>query len=69
MEKKWLELIRLSIMIRAVCIDGGPSPYLDRRRPGCVNEKKQIDNYYDFREYTINRNEFLIDQNQKLSQV
>lgn len=45
---------------RAVCIDGELSPYIDKRRPGCVNEKKQIDNYKDFREYNIKRNEFLL---------
>ena len=45
---------------RAICTDGEASPYIDKRRPGCVNEKTQIENYKDFREYTIKRNEFLL---------
>jgi len=45
---------------RAVCTDGEVSPYIDKRRPGCVNEKTQIENYKDFREYNIRRNEFLL---------
>jgi len=49
---------------RAICEDGEVSPYFDKRRPGCVNDKTQIENYKDFREYNINRNEFLLN-NQK----
>ena len=45
---------------RAVCTDGEISPYIDKRRPGCVNEKTQIENFKDFREYNIRRNEFLL---------
>ena len=49
---------------RAICEDGDVSPYIDKRRPGCVNEKTQIDNYNDFREYEIKRNEFLLNNTQ-----
>ena len=49
---------------RAICEDGDVSPYIDKRRPGCVNEKTQIENYNDFREYEIKRNEFLLNNTQ-----
>jgi len=49
---------------QAVCKDGEPSPYVDKKRPGCVNEKTQIENYNDFREYNIKRNEFLLNGRQ-----
>ena len=49
---------------RAICEDGEVSPYIDKRRPGCVNENTQIENYNDFREYNIKRNGFLLN-NQK----
>lgn len=49
---------------KAICVDGDLSPYVDKRRPGCVNEKTQFENYKDFREYYMNRNEFLLNNNQ-----
>ena len=44
----------------AVCKDGELSPYVYKRRAGCVNEKSHIENYKEFREYKIKRNEFLL---------
>ena len=48
---------------KATCEQGSPSPIIANRRAGCVNEKTQLDNYNDFKEYSINRDEYLLNQN------
>ncbi len=46
----------------AVCENGAPSPIISNRRSGCANKKTQIENYNEFKEYTINRDNFLQNQ-------